>query len=332
MRRLGGVFDTVASTDNLWQAWCDYRKGKRSRRSVRAFDAEAGRQVVRLSRELGDGSYRPGGYRLLGIHEPKRRLIAAAPVRDRVVHRAIHRVVAPALDRGLIDATYACLPGRGSHRALLAMLAALRRYRYVLLLDVRAYFPSVRHAALRQVLRGELKDRRLLALTDVIIDSGDGLYRADGVAEFLGLEPGFPPPGCGLPIGNLTSQAWGNLYLSGLDHYVKRELKVPHYQRYLDDLALAGDSRSELAAARDALAAWLWRERGQVLKRPDARPRSTRARHRYLGYRVSRAGVEVPAAVMQRMRVRMGELVLRGDPEAIERMAASYRGVVSFLA
>ncbi|MCP4378323.1 MAG: RNA-dependent DNA polymerase, partial [bacterium] len=103
------------------------------------FEQDADRQVVRLHRGLTSECYRPGDYRLFPIWEPKRRLIAAAAVRDRVVHHALHRVLAPLLDPNLIHTTYACLPNRGSHRALLAYLAALRRYRCVLMLDIRHY-------------------------------------------------------------------------------------------------------------------------------------------------------------------------------------------------
>ena len=148
--------------------------------------------------------------------------------------------------------------------------------------------------------------------------------------EFLGLEAGFPPAGCGLPIGNLTSQWWGNHYLSGLDHFLKRELKIPHAQRYMDDLALFSDSRSELVEARLAAGEWLAAERRLRFKRPNARPRATRGRFTYLGYRVSRAGVRPTDAMLQRMRQRMAALLLTGDVEKIERSVASYRGVVGF--
>ncbi len=152
MRRAGGLFDEVVSVRNLWRAWRDFRRGKRGRPSVARFEPEADRQVLRLHRALAAGRWRPGTPRLVLVREPKRRVVAAAPVRDRVVHHAIHRVVAPRLDRTLIDTVFSGLPGRGSHRAVLAFAAALRRYRYALLLDVRRYFASID----RRVLAGLL--------------------------------------------------------------------------------------------------------------------------------------------------------------------------------
>jgi len=161
-------------------------------------------------------------------------------------------------------------------------------------------------------------------------EAGEAADRQPGVAEFLGLDPGFPPPGCGLPIGNLTSQWWGNQYLSGPDHFIKRDLRIPHYQRYMDDLTLVADSRSQLVEAREAVAEWLWAERRLRLKVPDRAPRSAQGHFDYLGYRVSRAGIRPRRELLRRMQARVSELVLRGPTEKVERSAASYRGVVGF--
>lgn len=263
------------------------------------------------------------------LHEPKRRLVAAAPVRDRVVHHAIYRVLAPLLDPGLIGTTWACLPGRGSHRAILAFQGAMRRYPWMMTLDVRHYFLSIDRAILlEEVMARRLKDPPLLALLQTIADSGAGLYRAPGVAEFLGLPDGFPPVGCGLPIGNLTSQWWGNHYLSGLDHYIKRTLKIPHYQRYMDDLALFADSRIQLDEARQAVAEWLASHRHLRLKHPHAQPRPTDRSLVHLGRRVSRAGIRPTQAQLRRMQARIGALVRTADDQTIHRTIASYGGLI----
>jgi hypothetical protein len=157
---------------------------------------------------------------------------------------------------------------------------------------------------------------------------GEGLYRQPGIQAFLGLPPDFPPPACGLPIRNLTSQWWGNHYLSGLDHLAKRTLKLPHYQRYMDDMTLFSHSRAALEAARDGIAEWLWQERRLRLKRPKAEPKSTAQRFTYLGYRVSRAGLRPTNSMLRRLQWRISQHILHGDIEAIERSLASYRGVL----
>ena len=327
MRRHGDLFERVVALENMWHAWRDFRRGKRHRPTVRAFELDADRSVARLARSLAEGSYRPGAYRLKLLRDPKTRLIAAAPVRDRVVHHAVHRLVAPVLDRSLVDATYACLPGRGTHRALIAFLAALRRYDHVILLDIRHYFMSIDRAILLQLLARKLRERRLLNLLKVIADGGAGLYQRPGVAEAVGLPSGFPPPGCGLPIGNLTSQWWANHYMSGLDHYVKRALRLPHAQRYMDDIALFANDPARLERAREQVKRWLHTERRLVLKKPDAPVRSTADHFVYLGHRVTRSGIEPGPRILRRMKIRLHEILLTGDVAKLERSLASYRGI-----
>lgn len=328
MKRIGNVFETITSGENLWAAWHDFHRGKSGRRSVQAFEVDLEWHLRALRHELQRDAYRPGPYRLLLIQEPKRRLIAASSVRDRVVHHAVHRVVAPRLDRGLVEHTYACLPGRGSHRALLAFQGALRRYRWVLQLDIRHYFLSIDRDILMTLMEQRIKDRHALRLLRCIADSGARLYDPPDVRRLLGLEEAYPPPGRGLPIGNLTSQWWGNHYLSGLDHFIKRQLKIPHAQRYMDDTTLFADSRQQLEEAREALGEWLGAERRLRLKKPNAEIRSTRRQTLYLGHRVDRHGMRRSQKAMQRARRRLARHVVNGSPDELEQAAMSYRGVL----
>ncbi len=251
------------------------------------------------------------------------------PVRDRVVHHAIHRVLAPWLDRSLVDHTYACLPGRGAHRAVLAFVGALRRYRYVVQLDIRRYFLSIHRPTLLALLARKVRDHRLLALFERILAGGTDLYRDPVIARTLGLELGFPPEGCGLPIGNLTSQWWANHYLSGLDHFVRRALHLPHTQRYMDDITLFSNHRGELAAARDACVGWLRAERQLALKDPQAQVRRTSGTFRYLGRRIRRGNIRLEGLRLARAEERLMRLA-RSDAEAYERSWAAYQGWLRF--
>jgi hypothetical protein len=328
MKRYGRLFAQVIAASNLWSAWLEFRRGKRRRPSVRAFELEADREVFRLRRQLVTGDWCPGSFRLLVVREPKRRLIAAAPVCDRVVHHACYRVLAPLLDGGLVAHTYACLPGRGSHRALLAFQSAQRRYRWLLHLDVRHYFLSIDRGILLELMACRIKDPALLALLERIAEGGRGLYQAAAVREILGLEPGFPPHGCGLPIGNLTSQWWGNHYLSGLDHFVKRELKIPHAQRYMDDVSLFSDSRSQLEEAREAIGEWLRQARRLRLKKPTAAVQPTRRQVLYLGHWVDTGQIRPGPTALRRARQRLAGHLAAGDDGCFERSLASYRGTL----
>lgn len=330
MRRIGGAFERIIGIENLYGAWRDFRRGKRSRASVTRFSVEAERRLLQLHRALASRSYRPGPYRLHLIHEPKVRLVAAAPVCDRIVHHALYRQLAPALDRSLIDTSYACLPGRGTHRAVLGFLGAVRTHRYVLMLDIRHYFLSIDLGILNGILGRHLKEPRLLALCARVAESGRGIYDHPDVRAALGLEPGFPPPNAGLPIGNLTSQWWANHYLSGFDHFLKRELRVAHVQRYMDDITLFDDDRDTLSAAREQGRDWLWTQRRLRLKNPDAEVRSTDGVFEYLGYRISRRGIRPTRDAVLRAERRLSELARAGDQARVERSWASLMGWLKF--
>ncbi|MCK6528241.1 RNA-directed DNA polymerase [Myxococcota bacterium] len=310
-------FDQVVAPSNLWAAWREFERGKRRRPDVAAFGLDAERHVLALAGALNAGTWRPAGYRLLRVRDPKRRLVSAAPVRDRVVHRALYRVVAPWWDRSFIAHSYACIEGRGAHRALLTFRRRCRRYGYVLGLDMARYFYRIDRERLRGLLSRRLPEPGIRRLVDRILESGSGLYRRPEVVSWLGWS-GPGEPGRGLPIGNLTSQWWANVYLDGLDHHVCRELRVA-YQRYMDDVHLFGDDPGELLRWRDEVAEWLQRERGLELKDPEARPISTRGAVSYLGYRVTphrmwlgpKARGRLPAHLRRRLRdpARAGQVV-----------------------
>ena len=281
------VWDQIVAPAALWAAWRRFERGKRRRLSVAAFSVDADRRIHRIARSLAEGAWRPSPYQPLFITDPKRRLISRAPVGDRVVHQAIHAAISPLLDRRFIEHSYACLPGRGTHRAMMVYQRRLQRFRHVLQLDVRRYFYSIQHETLRGLLHRALPESNTRQLLDRILASGRGLYARPEIAAWLGWEePG--PANCGLPIGNLTSQWWGTLYLDGLDHHAQRVLRVPAGQRYMDDLTLFGDDPAALVAWRDQIGCWLAEHRGLALKDPLSEPSSTREATIYLGYRITR--------------------------------------------
>ncbi|MGB9825791.1 MAG: reverse transcriptase domain-containing protein, partial [Desulfofundulus sp.] len=170
---------------------------------------------------------------------PKKRLIMALPFRDRVVQWAIYRVINPLLDRQFIYDSYACRVGKGTHKAADRLQYWLRyldrRYPkvYVLKLDISKYFYRVDHAVLKGILRKKIADRDLLWLLDTIID-GDGqkfgIPLGDHDFEFDRLAD------IGMPIGNLTSQLFANLYLNEADQYAKHQLRLKYYIRYMDEV------------------------------------------------------------------------------------------------
>jgi retron-type reverse transcriptase len=211
------LWPNLISFENLLEAYRKAARGKRSKPSVATFEYHLEENLFELQRELAEGSYQPGAYINFYIHDPKRRLISAAPFRDRVVHHALTNIMGPIYERKFIFDSYANRKKKGSHKALDRATYYMRRYDYVLPLDVRQYFPSIDHAILLDILRqpfDAFDNQELLALVALILEGGkevhtetyDYVYFA-GDDLFAIIRPR------GLPIGNMTSQFWANVYL-----------------------------------------------------------------------------------------------------------------------
>jgi len=324
-----GSFDRLSDLAMLWRAYLRCRRGKRRTPVVARFDLDADLHIAALQRELRSGRYAPGPYRLRVIRDPKLRLIAAAPLRDRVIHQAVIGELGPHYERSFSEHSFACGTGRGPHRALLQYLRLTRQHRFRVSLDVKRYFPSIRHQILLALLRHRLRDEKTLALLEQIIRAGGSVYRSALAVRALGLDQDPLPPDCGLAIGSYVSQWSGALYLDGLDHYVKRTLKIPGYLRYMDDFSLFADDRARLLGAREAIREWLFRERGLVLGRRRWEVMDAREPSRFVGYRISRAGTAPGPKVKRRLKKRLRAAAERG-PDALARSLASYRGVFLF--
>lgn len=284
MKRLGGVWDQVVSFENLLAAYRKARKGKRSRRDVAAFGLDLETELLRLQAELISGDYRPGRYRQFTVYERKPRLISAAPFCDRVVHHAVMNLIEPPIDRCFIFDSYACRVGKGAHRAVRRYQSWARRYPYALKLDIAAYFPSIDRQRLKQKLCRFIKDTKVLRLLDRIIDMGP----ESDVAPlwFPGndlLTPLEHPTS--IPIGNLTSQFFANLYLDAFDHWIKEVAGVPAYLRYVDDMVVLDDDKSRLGELREIVRERLAEER-LCLHARKAEVSRTRDGLDLLGYRV----------------------------------------------
>jgi retron-type reverse transcriptase len=173
MKRTGNLWPRVVSWENLMEAARAAARGKRKRPDVARFLHELETNLCVLQRELEDGTYRPGGYRTFWINDPKPRLISAAPVRDRVVHHALTRVLEPVFEPRFTAHCFASRKGFGQHRALRLARDACRRYRYVLKCDIRKYFPSMDHAILKDLIARAIKCRKTLELAARIIDGSN---------------------------------------------------------------------------------------------------------------------------------------------------------------
>jgi retron-type reverse transcriptase len=228
------LYEQLCDWQNLWSAYLNASKGKRGRPSTAEFEYLLADNLLELQAELQTQSYQPGAYHSFYIHEPKRRLISAAPFRDRVVHHALCHVTVPYFERAFIPDSYANRPGLGTHRALDQCQRFMRRNRYALQCDVVQFFPSLDHAHLRAALAALLPDASVNWLIDRVLASGQGVLAEEyQLVVFPGDAGDEAHRPRGLPIGNLTSQWWANVYLHRFDQFVKRELRCRDYVRYV---------------------------------------------------------------------------------------------------
>ncbi|MCB1929921.1 MAG: hypothetical protein KDH17_18060 [Rhodocyclaceae bacterium] len=248
------AFAELTGWANLLAAWHAAARGKRGRATVAAFESRLADRLLELGDELRGQRYRPGAYRRFEIHEPKRRLISAAPFRDRVVHHALCRIIEPRFERLFIADSYANRIGKGNHRAVARLQQLARSHRYVLRADVVQHFASIDHQILRMLLARRIPEADIMALVDRLLASGDGVL--DSVYEMVWFPGDDLLALCrprGLPIGNLSSQFWSNCYLHPFDQFVQRELRCRAYLRYVDDFALFADDKKQLWAWKRAI-------------------------------------------------------------------------------
>ncbi len=260
MKRVGHLWETITSFDNLLAAAHESARGKRFSPQVASFHFSLERELFQIQRDLLAGVYQPGPYNEFYIFEPKQRLISAAPYRDRVVHHALTRVIGPVFERGFIFDSYACRKGKGTHAAVRRAQHFSKNSFYVLKADVQKFFPSIDHPILLKQVTRKIKDRKVLDLCEKIIAHSNRQERVEtyfpGDDLFTQLDRRK-----GLPIGNQTSQFFANVYLDALDHFIRDELAPRGYVRYVDDFLIFSNSKTQLCECREAIREYLCRLR-----------------------------------------------------------------------
>ena len=248
MKTYNDLFRHVITFDALFKAYQKARRGKRKSWPCRYFEKDLEGNLIQLQNDIMWGSYKVGGYRSFYVLEPKlRKITALIEFRDRVVQNVLMTEIEPLWERSFIDHSYACREGRGTHAgadyAQQAMTQCLVKHGklFALKADVRKYFQSIRHDTIKRLLRRKIADKKVLLLLDEIIDSYS--------------EP--DTPGVGIPIGNLTSQLFANIYLDALDQHVKCRLREAWYVRYMDDFVIFHPDKKHLQALRIDLEFWL---------------------------------------------------------------------------
>ena len=305
MKRIGNLFSKLVSFQNLLKAADLARRGKRYRPDVLQFEFDREWHLLRIGDELSAETWRPGSFKSFRIFEPKERLISAAPYPDRVVHHAVCLVIQPIFEKAFIFDSYACRKNKGNHAAVKKAQKLAARFRYVLQCDIRKFFPSIDHCILIGLLDRKLKDRKLMNLLKIIIQHpwpgqpsprylpGDDLF---SIANRT----------CGLPIGNQTSQFFGNLILDPLDQWLKRTIRIPGYLRYADDFLVFSDDRVYLRDLKSKIESKLLELRLQINnKKTVVYP--CRCGIPFLGYRIFPSHIRLAKQNVKKMKRRLSQ-------------------------
>lgn len=239
MKRYGLLFDRITSIDNLIMAHQNAKKGKEWYKEVRDVEKDVQSHILHLQTQLRQGTYSTGEYDVFTRQcGSKLREISRLPYfPDRVVHHAILQVIGDIWVRSLVSDTYACIKGRGIHKAAKKLKGILRQYPdlYCLKVDIRKFYPSIDHDILKSIVRHKIKCYRTIELLDGIIDSTDS----------------------GIPIGNYLSQHFANIYMSRFDHWIKETKRIKHYFRYSDDMIFLHKDKRRLHILRSEIAEYL---------------------------------------------------------------------------
>jgi RNA-directed DNA polymerase len=231
------------SLTNLWRSWVAFRRGKKPSRAIIVFEAELEHNLLKLCADLNRGNYRHGTYNHKIVSEKKLRDIAVANVRDRVVHRLLYDYLVPIIDRRLDFDVWSCRKSKGLHLCLVRTQQLTSRYSdtWIWRADVKKFFDHVDHRVLKDCLMRVLSNETALSLLNEVIDS----YGSVDIGQ-------------GIPIGNLTSQIFANLYLNEFDRFVRHDIKPLAYVRYGDDFVCFMNNYDQAINAQAVSSAWLF--------------------------------------------------------------------------
>lgn len=227
MKRYGNLYSKIIDRENIEIAYNKAKKGKNWQTKVKRIAENKDYYLDKLQKNLIDKTFHTSKYKTKWIYEPKARLIYILPFYpDRIVQHAIMNILEPLWDKLMIDDSYSCREGKGQHAASKTCMQFVKRNKYCLQCDVSKFYPSIDHEIMLKIIQEKIKDKDLLWLLEDIVKSVGG--------------------GKNAPIGNYTSQWFGNLYMNKVDMRVKHIYKVKDYIRYCDDFLFFFDSKADL--------------------------------------------------------------------------------------
>lgn len=304
-RRFYNLWEKFISPENFEIAADLAIHGKRDHVAVNSFVSNRDKKLAKLRELLICGKYKTSAYRAREILHPKPRTIYVLPLYpDRIVQHALINVIGPLWQSGFIYDSYACLRGRGLHAASRRVMQFIRRNKYVLHCDIRKFYPSINHDALLDIISRKIRDSRIMDLLRDIVCSIGGETN--------------------VPIGNLTSQWFGNVYMNELDHFVQQDLHVHDYIRYCDDFLVFGNDKSHLHKIAEFVRKFLSEKLKLGFSKCVVYPVSRGID--FIGYRHFPKYILLRRRTARRVQKRIGKIIKTGDtsPHARGCIAAAY--------
>lgn len=303
------LFDEISDFKKLRRCFYKASKSKFYRHSIVHFNHNLEENILSISQELRDETYQFGKYRCFYVHEPKKRLIESACFRDRVVHHSIHQTLEPIFDNQFYYYSYACRTGRGHHRAALLMKkwVTLNPDKVFLKCDIKKFFPSIDREILMKILSKTIADEKLLRCLRKLI---------------------FNAPNTGIPIGNLTSQLFANIYLNELDQFIKRRLRIKKYIRYMDDFVLIADSYAEAQNLRTEIEKFLREKLNLVLSPQKVQISICGEGISFLGFIIKPNEMRLRGDFFRRMNKKLQKARYRALLEKESEKYNSHRGII----
>lgn len=339
MKTFNITYNDIVDYDNLRGANIDAMKSKTERNEVMRFNMDLDENMISLYQDLRQRNYKPQGYRLIYITVPKKRLIMALQYRDRVLQWAIYRLLNPMYEKTYISDSYGCRKDKGREKAAARLQYWLRqtdrkpKSYYYLKLDISKFFYRVDHKILLDILKKKVKDRELIDLLDTIINSNK---RAFGLP--LGMDPSEVTPDQmlfdkGMPIGNLTSQMFANIYLNELDQFAKHELHLHYYERYMDDVIILHEDYKELVEIKEKIEAFLLDRLSLNLNNKTVINPTTHNID-FVGFIINKNEIKLRKATVKRMNTRIKYVIKAYEAgkmgrKEINAVMQSYFGLVS---
>lgn len=334
---LQDIFTEMTSFPWLERAYRNARKQKRYRDEVLTFSNNLDANLLKIQSQMRSGTFQFGPYRRHWVYVPKKRLVMALPFDSRIVQWSVYQALNPFFNKMMIEDSYACREDRGSLAAAKRLqywmqIASWKPQRwYALKLDISKYFYRVDHEVLLGILSDRIEDPQLMELLKTIIDCGGERF---GLPRFMGPDDAEEDDwleGIGMPIGNLTSQLFANIYLNELDQFCKHTLRIHHYIRYMDDVVVLAPNKETVNGWLGEIAAFLSeRLHLDLNKKTAVRPAE---RIEFVGYIVTARNLKLRKQTTRRIKSAFRGICKRYfanqmSKEEFDRRVASYKGMI----